>query len=241
MLSRNDQRVLGAADAVVQRLGSNPAHTVAAAAIDVSGRVHTAVNVSHFTGGPCAELSVLGQVAAVSDDRVMTIVAVGDRGRGVVPPCGRCRQVLLDLHPDTLVIVPGPDGAPEATPVRALLPTSYASVDNGGPDTPRVLRFAGRYRDDVLAGRKRVTIRFRDPHRVGPVTFVFEDAARDGFDAVPGSVEQVGRRLFGDLTIDDARDEGLDDVETLRRALREHYPDLSDSDSVDVVRIALRR
>lgn len=39
------------------------------------------------------------------------MVAVGDRERGVVPPCGRCRQVLLDYFPGLKVIV----GADEPT------------------------------------------------------------------------------------------------------------------------------
>lgn len=240
MLSRNDRRVLDAATAVVQRLGHDPLHSVASAAIDVGGRIHTGVNVFHFTGGPCAELSVLGQVAAMSDDRVMTIVAVGDRGRGVIAPCGRCRQVLLDVHPDATVIVPGSAGAgPVAVPLRSLVPGAYASVDNGGAGVPRVLRFAGRYRDDVLAGRKSVTIRFRDPQPVGPATLVFEDDAAEGFDHVPGSVERVERRRFADLTVEDAAAEALPDVAALRERLRQHHPDIREEDVVDVLTIAV--
>jgi cytidine deaminase len=36
----------------------------------------------------------------------VTIVAVGDGGRGPVGPCGRCRQVLFDYHPEIRVLLP---------------------------------------------------------------------------------------------------------------------------------------
>lgn len=107
-----------------EALTGDPNHTVAAAAMDSLGRIHTAVNVYHFTGGPCAELVVLGVAAAVKAGPLTTIVAVGDEGRGVIPPCGRCRQVLLDQHPDCSVIVPAEDGA-YAVPIRELLPHGY--------------------------------------------------------------------------------------------------------------------
>jgi cytidine deaminase len=55
-------------------------------------------------------------------------VAAGDQGRGLIPPCGRCRQVLLDLHPDILVAVPTPTG-PQLRPIRKLLPDAYFSPD----------------------------------------------------------------------------------------------------------------
>ncbi|WP_376773455.1 hypothetical protein [Nonomuraea endophytica] len=74
-------------------------HTMAAAARARNGRIITAVNAYHFTGGPCAELVVIGAAAAQGAHELDTIVAVGDRERGVVPPCGRCRQVLLDYFP----------------------------------------------------------------------------------------------------------------------------------------------
>jgi cytidine deaminase len=128
MLRPDDQTLLDAAGAVAARLVQGDVSTVAAAAADSSGRVHTAANVFHFTGGPCAELALLGAVSAVTDDPVMTIVAVGNDGRGVLPPCGRCRQVLLDLHPHVRVLMPG-DGGPVAVPVRELLPGAYAWGD----------------------------------------------------------------------------------------------------------------
>lgn len=116
----NEQRVIDAAESLARRLGENDNHTVAAAVMDIDGRIHEAVNVYHFTGGPCAELVALGVAATAGAKRLVTIAAAGDSGRGLIPPCGRCRQVLLDQHPDILVAVPTKSG-PALQPIRKLL------------------------------------------------------------------------------------------------------------------------
>lgn len=94
--------------------------------MDVDGRIHEAVNVYYFTGGPCAELVALGVAAAAGAKQLLTVAAAGDRRRGLIPPCGRCRQVLLDQHPDIMVAVPTQRG-PEMRPIRKLLPDTYVS------------------------------------------------------------------------------------------------------------------
>ncbi|ROS76075.1 cytidine deaminase [Curtobacterium sp. PhB130] len=248
MLWRTDRMILDAATAAAARLPGDGTHggthTVAAAAIDLSGRVHTAANVFHFTGGPCAELAVLGAAAAVSDDPVMAIVAVGDGDRGVLAPCGRCRQVLLDLHPHVLVLVPGADaggegdGEPVGVPVRTLLPHAYAWPDR---PAPRIVRFNGRYRNDVLAGRKTATIRHDDPQGTGPTTFVFEDEHAEEFTTTGAVVESVVRKRVDEIDADDARDEHAGSVADLRAGLLAHYPSLGDDDLVEVARFRVVR
>ncbi|MFF9343416.1 cytidine deaminase family protein [Streptomyces sp. NPDC014773] len=104
-------------------------HTMAAAGRAPDGRVVTAVNAYHFTGGPCAELVLIGTAAAQGVYELDTIVAVGDRDRGVVPPCGRCRQVLLDYFPGVKVLV-AVDGRVRAVPVAELLPVGYVWADH---------------------------------------------------------------------------------------------------------------
>ncbi|NUO43654.1 MAG: cytidine deaminase [Streptomyces sp.] len=104
-------------------------HTMAAAARARDGRIITAVNAYHFTGGPCAELVLIGTAAAQGAYELDTIVAVGDRDRGVVPPCGRCRQVLLDYFPAIEVIV-GKGDHTRAVPVADLLPETYVWADH---------------------------------------------------------------------------------------------------------------
>lgn len=104
-------------------------HTVAAAARVRDGRIVTGVNAYHFTGGPCAELVVVGAAAGQGAYELETMVAVGDRERGVVPPCGRCRQVLLDYFPELKVIV-GTDDRLRTVRIAELLPESYVWADH---------------------------------------------------------------------------------------------------------------
>ncbi|MFF6787712.1 cytidine deaminase family protein [Streptomyces filamentosus] len=131
-----DEELVEAAAHVARTRCRGDDHTMAAAGRAPDGRIVTAVNAYHFTGGPCAELVLIGTAAAQGVYDLRTIVAVGDRDRGIVPPCGRCRQVLLDYFPGAEVIV-NRDGRPLAVPVPDLLPDSYVWADHqldGGQD-----------------------------------------------------------------------------------------------------------
>jgi cytidine deaminase len=124
-----DQELIDAAAEVARTRCRGDNHTVASAARARDGRIVTAVNAYHFTGGPCAELVVIGAAAAQGVYDLTTIVAVGDRGRGVIPPCGRCRQALLDYFPALHVIVGGGDQL-RSVPVADLLPETYVWADH---------------------------------------------------------------------------------------------------------------
>jgi cytidine deaminase len=126
VLENQERRLVSIAEEIVRSLPHDDTHTVAAAAMDNRGNVHTGVNVFHFTGGPCAEVVTIAAAAQALAGLLVTIVAVGDRDRGVISPCGRCRQILLDLHPDVAVIVPLKDGELAARTVRDLLPLSHS-------------------------------------------------------------------------------------------------------------------
>lgn len=125
-MTPEDAELVAAARELARTRRRGEDHTVAALVRARDGRTVPGVNVYHFTGGPCAELVALGAAVAAGVAELDTIVAVGDAGRGVLPPCGRCRQVLLDLHPDIRVIVPAGEGLLRTVPVTELLPTSYA-------------------------------------------------------------------------------------------------------------------
>ncbi|MYS24554.1 cytidine deaminase [Streptomyces sp. DvalAA-14] len=130
-----DHELIEAAAHIARTRCRGDNHTMAAAARARDGRIVTAVNAYHFTGGPCAELVLIGAAAAQGAYQLDTIVAVGDRERGVVPPCGRCRQVLLDYFPGLQVIVGGGAGGGGGEAVRTvaitdLLPDSYVWADH---------------------------------------------------------------------------------------------------------------
>ncbi len=124
-----DHELIEAAAHIARTRCRSENHTMAAAARADDGRIVTGVNVYHFTGGPCAELVLIGAAAAQGVHALDTIVAVGDRDRGVVPPCGRCRQVLLDCFPSLRVIVGAGDRV-RSVPVADLLPESYVWADH---------------------------------------------------------------------------------------------------------------
>ncbi|WP_432076485.1 cytidine deaminase [Streptomyces wuyuanensis] len=124
-----DRELVQAAAHVARTRCRGDNHTVAAAARTRDGRIVTAVNAYHFTGGPCAELVLIGTAAAQGAYELDTIVAVGDRDRGIVPPCGRCRQALLDYFPALRVIV-GEGDRVRAVRITDLLPESYVWADH---------------------------------------------------------------------------------------------------------------
>ncbi|MFI7577219.1 cytidine deaminase family protein [Micromonospora sp. NPDC049497] len=121
MMRDTDRALVQAATAVAKLRCRSDNHTVAAAARTVDGRVFTGVNVHHVAGGSCAEVVTVGAAATQGVTELETIVVVGDRGRAVLPPCGRCRQVLRDYFPSLRVIV-GPIDELRVVPIAALPP-----------------------------------------------------------------------------------------------------------------------
>ncbi|NJP32567.1 cytidine deaminase [Micromonospora thermarum] len=129
-----DRALVQAATAVAKLRCRSDRHTVAAAARTADGRVFSGVNVRHATGDLCAEVVTVGAAATQGVTELETIVVVGDRGREVLPPCERCRQVLHDYHPALRVIV-GTVDALRAVPVGELAAGADAQPD--GPASPQ--------------------------------------------------------------------------------------------------------
>ena len=68
--------------------------------------------------GFCAEHAAVAAMLTAGEDRVEKIVAVGSQG-DIMPPCGRCRELLMQLgNPDALVLV----AEDTAVKVKDLLP-----------------------------------------------------------------------------------------------------------------------
>jgi cytidine deaminase len=108
-------------------------HTIGAAIRGADGRIWTGLHLGATVGrlSICAEAVALGRAILEGDGTVATAVAVRhpkpeehDRELAVVPPCGACREMLLDHAPDAQVILPGPNG-PVKRPVRELLAVPY--------------------------------------------------------------------------------------------------------------------
>jgi len=103
-------------------------HTVGAAIRCKSGKVYTGVNCDGIHGS-CAEYITMG--IAISDGArdFDTIVAVHEKHLNcVIPPCGNCRQMLLEYTPEIKVIVNDDEGKLVKVGIRDLLPFAWVPV-----------------------------------------------------------------------------------------------------------------
>jgi len=133
VLLPSDHELIEAARAVLLRHYRPFWHTVGAALRSRDGRIWTGIHLGATVGrlSICAEAVALGRAVMDGDASIECAVAVRHpkpdesvREIAVVPPCGACRENLLDYDPNALVIVPTPDGL-RRVPVRSLLPSPY--------------------------------------------------------------------------------------------------------------------
>jgi cytidine deaminase len=94
---------------------------VGAAVLAASGAIYTGCSVDLRCGiGFCAEHSAVAEMLKHREARVRAVVAINDDGN-VLPPCGRCRELLYQIDPenlDTDVVI----GRGEVMKLRDLLP-----------------------------------------------------------------------------------------------------------------------
>ncbi len=212
-------------------------HTVGAAVTAGDYRMFAGVNLYHFTGGPCAELVALGAARAAGAREIVTIVAVGNGGRGILAPCGRDRQVLVDYHPGCRVIIQTPDG-PRSVLATDLLPHSYRGPEAVGQlEEHPELHFSARYLESVRSGAKTRTTRMAPEAENGPVRLIFPTDPRTRLDA---TVVAIRETTLSGLTDEDARAEQCDTPRELRQLLSRHYPNISEDDRVWVHEFKLR-
>ena len=132
-LDDDDRALLAAARAVLERHYRPFWHMVAAALRGRDGRIWTGLHLGTTVGrlSACAEAIAVGRAILEGDGSIATVVAVRhpkpeerDRSLAVVPPCGACRELIVDYDAQAQVIVPGAL-APLKLPARALLPLPY--------------------------------------------------------------------------------------------------------------------
>lgn len=123
-----DRELIARAAAVINpRRGPYERHFagVGACLLSASGNVYVGVDIDTGSGtGFCAEHSAIAAMVTAGEYRISRIVAVwrdDEKRLFVLPPCGRCRELIRQLDAanlDTEVILG--DGRRE--PLRALLP-----------------------------------------------------------------------------------------------------------------------
>lgn len=115
---------------------------VGAAIRAASGAVYSGCNVESaaFPLGGCAEHhAIAAGVRAEGPAFRIASVAIAARDRSdaavAIPPCGACRQLIMEFGPAASVLFLGADGTVHAHAIAALLPESFALA------TPEACRF----------------------------------------------------------------------------------------------------
>ena len=95
---------------------------VPTALVTDQGNVYRGVRIdTSCSMGFCAEHAAIAAMLTAGENRVEKIVAV-NWDKHILPPCGRCREFLLQLgNPETLVLV----AEDTAVPVKDLLPYAW--------------------------------------------------------------------------------------------------------------------
>lgn len=86
---------------------------VAAALETATGRIYTGINLDFACGlGTCAEHAAVAEMLKARETAIRRIVAIDEEG--VLAPCGRCREMIVQLDRRNLeceVILPGDTSA----------------------------------------------------------------------------------------------------------------------------------
>ncbi|MDC7117413.1 CMP deaminase [Corynebacterium sp. HMSC074C05] len=236
MISNKLRNLLAEATTHVQRYQDGGDHTVAAALLTESGKHVLGLNAFHFLGGPCGEVSALANHAAsYPEDPIQAVVAVYGPTGQVVPPCGKCRQVLFDVNPSIRCIVRGSNGL-EAPTVGELLPFAFDWRDL--EKEQRIYMWEG-YEELIRSGEKQQTIRVDDPFREGSAQIVFEKESGEVV-TIPAQVTSVVSTRRSELSEEQAKNDGFGSLTELQEALDTHYPGLAADDEVDIVEFKLQ-
>jgi cytidine deaminase len=113
MLSKSDieliKKAFDTVNAVSEReFGNAVVAHVAAAILTKKGNIYTGVNMECKCDiGSCAEHHAIAEMIKHNEHAIKTVVAV-DRKGNIVPPCGRCRELIYQVthDHDVEIIVP---------------------------------------------------------------------------------------------------------------------------------------
>ena len=98
---------------------------VGAAVLSAKGNVYTGVCIDTDSClGMCAERNAISTMITNGQFAIQMVVAVDKNGQ-VLPPCGACREFMMQLHNanEIQVLV---DNAGTVVPLSALMPHSYS-------------------------------------------------------------------------------------------------------------------
>jgi cytidine deaminase len=96
-----------------------------------SGQVYLGVNVENaaYPQGTCAEAGAIAAMVAAGETRILEIAVIADSPTPV-PPCGGCRQKLVEFGgPEVSVTLATTRGAESETTLGQLLPGAFTNRD----------------------------------------------------------------------------------------------------------------
>ena len=107
---------------------------VGAALLTEGGKVYTGVCIDTSSSmGFCAEHAAAAAMVTAGENRVVKMIAVNWDGK-ILPPCGRCREFISQLHPDNpdavVMVVEG-----KIVTLRELLPYDWRAAAVGNSNT----------------------------------------------------------------------------------------------------------
>lgn len=135
-LTNLDHDLIAAASAAIKKpiiqIENRKAPALVCAALRLDdGEIVTALNMTADVGSlsMCAEPQAIAEANRRTDRKIETVVAVYYPPEGepkVIPPCGRCREIITDFSPAGFVIMRDP-GTDQVYKVRGvdLLPYKY--------------------------------------------------------------------------------------------------------------------
>lgn len=102
MPAMTDEKLIHAATRIVGEFRTSEdcvAGSVAAALLTAKGNLYTGICIDTACSlGFCAEHSAVAEMLKARESHIVAVVAVTSQGR-IVPPCGRCRELLRQVDP----------------------------------------------------------------------------------------------------------------------------------------------
>jgi len=109
-ITGEDAELLAEAIAASDRLYLKGIQEVGAALRTASGEIYSAIHFETSSGfaNICGEVAAICVMVAAGHRDLETVVAVWRSPTGehfLLPPCGRCREVISDFNPDARIII----------------------------------------------------------------------------------------------------------------------------------------
>ena len=99
---------------------------VSAALLTKEGKIYTGICIEVVCGlGFCAEHSAIAEMLKNGESQIVEILAIKEsRGNATISPCGRCRELMLQINPEnknTIIHLP----KKKTTTLDTLLPLHW--------------------------------------------------------------------------------------------------------------------